>query len=53
MSATKLTNIGEIVTYNSHIKTIDHIKDRDILINNGIIENINRNINSDHKIFDC
>lgn len=53
MSAIKLTNIGEIVTYNSAINTVDNIKERDILINDGIIENINRNINSDHKIFDC
>ena len=53
MSPIKLTNIGEIVTYNSHTNTIDSIKDSDILINDGIIENINRNINSDYKIFDC
>ena len=53
MSAIKLTNIGEIVTYNSAINTVDNIEERDILINAGIIENINRNINSDHKIFDC
>jgi imidazolonepropionase len=53
MSPIKLTNIGEIATYNCITNTIDSIKDRDILINDGIIEDINRNINSDYKIFDC
>lgn len=53
MSKIKLTNIGSIATYNSYSKTIDNIKDSDILINDGLIEKIDRNINGDHEIFDC
>lgn len=53
MSKIKLTNIKSIATYNSYSKTIDNIKDSDILINDGLIEKINRNINGDYEIFDC
>jgi imidazolonepropionase len=53
MSTIKLTNIGSIATYNSHSKTIDNIKDRDILINNGLIEKIDQDITSEYEIFDC
>lgn len=49
----KLTNIGSIATYNSHTKTIENIKDSDILINNGLIEKIDKNIRGDFEIFDC
>ena len=53
MSTIKLTNIGSIATYNSNSKTIDNIKDRDILINNGLIEKIDQDITSEYEIFDC
>ena len=53
MSKIKLTNIGSIATYNSYSKTFANIKDCDILINDGLIEKIGRNINDDHGIFDC
>ncbi len=53
MSKIKLTNIGSIATYNSYSKTIDNIKDSDILINYGLIEKIENNINGDYEIFDC
>ena len=53
MSKIKLTNIGNIATYNSYSKTFANIKDCDILINDGLIEKIGRNINDDHGIFDC
>lgn len=49
----RLTNIGSIATYNSHTKTIENIKDSDILINNGLIEKIDKNIRGDFEIFDC
>lgn len=49
----KLTNIGSIATYNSYTKTIDNIYDSDILINDGSIEKIDKNINSDYETFDC
>lgn len=49
----RLTNIGSIATYNSHTKTIENIKDSDILINNGLIEKIGKNIRGDFEIFDC
>ncbi len=53
MSSIRLTNIGQIVTYNSSSNTFQVIRNSEILVNNGIIENITRNINSDQKIFDC
>ena len=53
MPKIKLTNIGSIATYNSHTNTIDYIKDRDILINHGLIEKIDKEINDDREIFDC
>ncbi len=53
MSKIKLTNIGSIATYNSYSKTIDTIKDSDILINDGLIEKIENNIDGDYEIFDC
>jgi imidazolonepropionase len=53
MSTIRLTNIGQIVTYNSSSNTFQVIRNSEILVNNGIIENITRNINSDQKIFDC
>lgn len=49
----RLTNIGSIATYNSYTKTIDNIYDSDILINNGLIEKIDKNIRGDFEIFDC
>ena len=53
MSKIKLINIGEIVTYNSRTKTIDYIVDSDILINDGIIEKIDKDIDDDCEIFNC
>ena len=53
MSKIKLINIGEIVTYNSRTKTIDYTVDSDILINEGIIEKIDNDIDDDCEIFDC
>lgn len=53
MSKIKLTNIGEIASYKSSTKTIDYIADRDIFINNGIIEKVDKDINDDCEIFDC
>jgi imidazolonepropionase len=53
MSKIKLINIGEIVTYNSYTKTIDHIVDSDILLNNDIIKKIDKDIDGDCEIYDC
>jgi len=53
MTTIKLTNIGEIVTYHSNTKTIDYIKNRDILIKDGLINKIEPNINGEYEIFDC
>lgn len=53
MSKIKLINIGEISTYNSHTKTINYIADSDILIDDGIIEKIDKDIDDDCEIFDC
>jgi len=53
MSKIKLINIGEIATYNSHAKTIDNIKDSEIFIIDGIIEEIDKSIDDDCEIFDC
>ncbi len=53
MSTIKLTNIGQIATYNSHAKTIVYIANKDILINDGLIEKIDKNINDGYEIFDC
>ncbi|MBU0528378.1 imidazolonepropionase [bacterium] len=53
MSKIKLTNIGEIVTYNSRTKNVDYIRDKYILIIDGLIKKIEKNINDDCEIFDC
>ena len=53
MSIIKLINIGEITTYNSYAKTIDNIKDSDILIIDGIIDKIDKDIDTDCEIYDC
>lgn len=53
MSTIKLTNISQIVTYSRSTNNVEVIKNSEILVNNGIIENITENINSDQKIFDC
>ncbi|NHZ87280.1 MAG: imidazolonepropionase, partial [Planctomycetia bacterium] len=53
MSRIKLTNIGNITTYNSQTKTIENIKDKDILINDGFIDRIDLDINGDYELFDC
>ena len=53
MSKIKLTNIGSIATYNRHTKNINNIKDRDILIDDGLIEKIDQDIISEYEIFDC
>ena len=53
MSTVKLTNIGEILTYNSHTKTVDYIKNREMLIKNDIIDKIDQDIDGDFEIYDC
>lgn len=53
MSIIKLTNIGAIATYNSHTKSIVNIENKDILINDGIIKNIDKDIKINCEIFDC
>ncbi|MEE8342085.1 MAG: imidazolonepropionase [Candidatus Neomarinimicrobiota bacterium] len=53
MSKIKLTNIGQIATYNSESNNVDIINNCEILINEGVIENINGDINSDDETFDC
>ena len=53
MPKIKLTNIGEIVTYNSRTKNVDYIRDNDILISDDLIEKIGKNIHDDCEIFDC
>jgi imidazolonepropionase len=53
MSIIKLINIGEITTYNSYAKTIDNIQDSDILIIDGIIDKIDKDIDADCEIYDC
>jgi len=53
MSRIKLINIGEIVTYNSRIKTIDYKVDSDILLIDNIIKKIDIDIEDDCEIFDC
>ena len=53
MSKIKLINIGEVTTYNSSAKVIDYITDTDLLINNSIIDKIDKDIDDDCEIFDC
>jgi imidazolonepropionase len=53
MTTIKLTNIGEIATHNSDTETIDYIKNRDILIKDGLIDKIELNISGGYEIFDC
>jgi len=53
MSTIKLINVGEIATYNGQTKTINYIADSDILIDDGIIEKIDQDIDDDCEIFDC
>lgn len=53
MATIKLTNIGEIATYNNDTETIDYIKNRDIFIKDGLIEKIDVNILGDYEMFDC
>ncbi|MFC1785383.1 imidazolonepropionase [Candidatus Neomarinimicrobiota bacterium] len=53
METIKLTNIGEIATYNSDTETIDYIRNRDILIKDDLIDKIDSNIIGDYEIFDC
>ena len=53
MSKIKLINIGEIATYNSQTRTIDNIKDSDILIIDSIIGKIDNDSDKDCEIFDC
>ena len=53
MSTIKLINIGGIATYNSRKKVIDIITDYDIIINDGLINNIDKDIDIDCEIFDC
>ncbi len=53
MSKIKLINIGGVATYNSHTKTVDYITGRDILINNGVIERIDKDINCACEVYDC
>ncbi len=53
MSKIKLVNIGKIATYNSQTKVVDSITGSDILINDGIIEKIDNDINENVEIFDC
>ncbi len=53
MSRIKLTNIGNITTYNSQTKTIENIKDKDILVNDGFVDRIDLDINGDYELFDC
>ena len=53
MSTIKLINIGGIATYNSRKKVIDIITDCDIIINDGLINNIDKDIDIDCEILDC
>jgi len=53
MSKIKLINVGEIATYNNRTKNIDYIIDKEILIIDGIIKNIDEDIIDTCKIFDC
>ena len=53
MTTIKLTNIGEIATYNSDSETIDYIRNRDILIKDDLIDKIDTNIIGDYETFDC
>jgi len=53
MTTVKLINIGEIATHNSDTETIDYIKNRDILIKDGLIDKIELNISGGYEIFDC
>ena len=53
MTTIKLTNIGEIATYNSDSETIDYIRNRDMLIKDDLIDKIDTNIIGDYETFDC
>jgi len=53
MCTIKLINIGRIATYNSRKNIIDIIRDCDIIIKDGLINNIDKDIDSDGEIFDC
>ncbi len=53
MCTIKLINIGGIATYNSSKNIIDIITDCDIIIKDGLINNIEKDIGIDGEIFDC
>lgn len=53
MRTIKLINIGGIATYNSPKNNIDIITDCDIIIKDGLINNIEKDIDYDGEIFDC
>lgn len=52
-STLKLINIGNLVTYNDKLQTIDIIKDIQILIRDDRIDDIGENISGDYPTFDC
>ncbi|MCJ7801724.1 MAG: imidazolonepropionase, partial [Candidatus Marinimicrobia bacterium] len=52
-SVVNLINIGNLVTYNNKLQTIDIIKDTQILIIDDRIDTIGKNISGDYPIFDC
>ncbi len=52
-SVLKLINIGKLVTYNNKSQVIDIIQDTQILIKEGRIDTLDKNIPGEYQTFDC
>ena len=53
MSAIKLINIGNLVTYSSKDNSVVSLEDMEIVISDGKIINVGRQLDDADEVFDC